>query len=136
MGCLLGGIGYGSPAAGYGPPLSWLTAYLPDIYGVEAVRFLTQGMMACWSLLLAGGLWLIGSRQPPGAVFSLYLLLYAAADFAVMFLRGDGSWRIGLWSSQWAAMIEMGIAIAIGLGGRKRGHNIESNLPITEGKES
>jgi phosphatidylglycerol:prolipoprotein diacylglycerol transferase len=136
IGCLLGGIGYGSPAAGYGPPLSWLAAYLPDIYGVERVRFVTQGMMAGWSLLLAGGLWLTGRKRPPGTMFCLYLLLYAAADFAVTFLRGDGTWRIGLWCSQWAAAIEMGIAVAIGLSARKKDWNERAALFTEEGKES
>jgi phosphatidylglycerol---prolipoprotein diacylglyceryl transferase len=113
LGCLLGGCSYGAEANGYQPPWSWLTAYLSDIYGIQAVRFATQPVMIAWCLLLAVLLWSLRHRMPRGLGFALYLLLYALADFCVMYLRGDGTWRLGLWLAQWAALAEGGLAIGI-----------------------
>jgi phosphatidylglycerol:prolipoprotein diacylglycerol transferase len=118
LGCWLTGACYGAKAAGYAPPLSWLTADLRDIYGVDQVRFLTQPLMLAWCLLLWALLWAHHTAPrrtlPRGADAVLYLLLYAAADFGVMFLRGDGTWRSALWLSQWVNVAEMCIAIGLG----------------------
>jgi phosphatidylglycerol:prolipoprotein diacylglycerol transferase len=114
LGCLLTGSAYGAEATGYGPPLSWFTADLPDIYGVDRVRFLTQPLMIAWCLLLWGLLWGLRRRLPRGLSFALYLLLYALADFGVAFVRGDGTWRLGLWLSQWVSIVEAGVAVGLG----------------------
>jgi len=114
LGCLLSGCAFGAEATGYAPPLSWLTARLPDVYGVEEVRFLTQPAMILWCLLLCLFLWGTWRQLPRGLSFALFLLLYALADFAIGFLRGDGSWRYGLWLSQWFAAGEMGAALLLG----------------------
>jgi phosphatidylglycerol:prolipoprotein diacylglycerol transferase len=115
-GCLLTGACYGAEATGFAAPLSWLSARLPDIYGVDASRFLTQPWMIACCLVLWGELeWL--SRRPawvPGTRFVGLLLLYALADLGVWFLRGDGTWRYGLWLAQWADVAQMAIAIALG----------------------
>lgn len=115
LGCLLTGAGYGAKAAGYAPPLSWLTADLPDIYGVDGVRFLTQPLLIAWCILLAASLWVLYRRLPRGAAFAYYLMLYALADFCVTFLRGDGTWRRGLWLWQWFALAETCIALGLGV---------------------
>jgi phosphatidylglycerol:prolipoprotein diacylglycerol transferase len=114
LGALLTGNASGAEASGYLPPLSWLTADLPDIYGVDAVRFVTQPLMIAWCLALWGFLWGLRRRLWPGMSFALYLLLYALGDLAVAFLRGDGTWRFGLWLGQWVALVEMcaGVALA------------------------
>jgi len=114
LGALLTGSAYGAEASGYAPPLSWLTADLPDIYGVSAARFVTQPLMVVWSLALWGLLWGLSRRLPRGALFALYLLLYALGDFVVAFLRGDGTWRFGLWLWQWVAVVEVcaGVVLA------------------------
>jgi len=116
-GCLLTGACYGTEAVGYAPPLSWLTARLPDIYGVDSVRFLTQPLMLVCCLALWGALeWL--SRHPariPGMRFAGMLLLYALADLGVGFLRGDGTWRYGLWLAQWADVAQAVTALALGV---------------------
>jgi phosphatidylglycerol:prolipoprotein diacylglycerol transferase len=114
LGCLLAGSAYGAEASGYAAPLAWLTAELPDIYGVKAVRFLTQPLMIGWCLLLWGLLQGARMRWPRGLAFVLYLLLYALADFAVAWMRGDGAWRWGLWLSQWTAAAEMCAALLVG----------------------
>lgn len=113
LGCLLGGCSYGAEASGYVPPWSWLTAYLPDIYGIQAVRFATQPVMIVWCLLLAALLWSLRRRMPRGLAFALYLLLYSVADFGVAYLRGDGTWRWGLWLAQWVALAEAGLAVGL-----------------------
>jgi phosphatidylglycerol:prolipoprotein diacylglycerol transferase len=111
LGCLLAGCAYGAEAGGYAPPLSWLAADLPDIYGVEEMRFVTQPLMIAWCLLLWALLWGLRRRLRRGSAFGLYLLLYALADFGVAFLRGDGTWRLGLWLSQWFSLVEVCMAI-------------------------
>jgi prolipoprotein diacylglyceryltransferase len=122
LGCLLTGAGYGAEAAGYGPPLSWLTADLPDIYGVYRIRFLAQALMMGWSLALWGILARLRTSSfagrrlclPRGGAFVAYLLLYALGNLCVMFLRGDGTWRSGLWLSQWADIVQASAAIGLG----------------------
>ena len=69
--------------------------------------------MIVWSLALWGLLWALRRRLPRGSVFALYLLLYALGDFAIAFLRGDGTWRRGLWLWQWVAVIEMCAAVGL-----------------------
>jgi phosphatidylglycerol:prolipoprotein diacylglycerol transferase len=113
LGALLTGSGYGLEAGGHMPPLSWLAADLPDIYGVSAVRFLTQPFMVAWCLALWALLSALHHRLPRGAAFAFYLLLYALGDFSVAFLRGDGTWRRGLWLWQWAAVGEMCAAVGL-----------------------
>ena len=113
LGCLLTGSAYGAKASGCVPRLSWFTADLPDIFGVQAERFLTQPLMIAWCLLLWGVLWAMQRRLRPGFSFSLYLLLYALADFGIAFIRGDGTWKLGLWLSQWVALGEMCVAIGL-----------------------
>ncbi len=112
-GCLLTGSAYGAEAGGYRPPLAWLTANLPDIYGVWEVRFATQPLMMAWCGLVFFLLFIIGYRSLHSPTFALYLLLYASADFGVAFLRGDGTWRVGLWLGQWVALGEMVIAVGL-----------------------
>jgi phosphatidylglycerol:prolipoprotein diacylglycerol transferase len=115
LGALLTGSAYGREASGYAPPLSWLAADLPDIYGVSAMRLVTQPLMIVWCLALWGVLWGLRRQLARGATFALYLLLYALGDFVVAFLRGDGMWRLGLWLWQWVALAEMcaGIGLAV-----------------------
>jgi phosphatidylglycerol:prolipoprotein diacylglycerol transferase len=117
VGCLLTGAAYGAEAAGYAPPLSWLTADLRDIYGVDEIRFATQPLMIAWCLLLWAALHVLHRLPkclPRGARTIVYLGLYALADFGVMFLRGDGTWRSGLWLSQWLDIAEMALVVALG----------------------
>lgn len=115
-GCLLTGACYGAEAEGVQVPLRWLTGYLPDIYGVERVRFLTQPLMIGYSLFLWGVVVLRpGALRalPVGGTFAVYLLLYALADGLVWFLRGDGTWHYGLWLAQWIDLLQ--VAVALGL---------------------
>jgi phosphatidylglycerol:prolipoprotein diacylglycerol transferase len=116
LGALLTGSAYGAEASGFGPPLAWLAARLPDLYGVTALRFLTQPAMIVVCTLLGVLLWTWRDRlgRRLGLSFALYLGAYALADFCAWFLRGDGTWRRGLWLWQWGALI--GLCVAVGLG--------------------
>jgi len=117
-GCLLAGACYGAEAEGVRASLGWLTGHLPDIYGVEQVRFLTQPLMIGWALLLWGILLLRpGALRclPAGATFAVYLLLYALADGLVWFLRGDGTWRFGLWPAQWISILQVCVALGLAM---------------------
>jgi phosphatidylglycerol:prolipoprotein diacylglycerol transferase len=113
LGALLTGSAYGAEASGYLPPLAWFSADLPDIYGVSALRFATQPAMIAVNLALFAVLWALRKRLRGGLLFALYLGVYAAADLAIGFLRGDGTWRWGLWLWQWMAL--GGIVLSVGL---------------------
>jgi len=52
-------------------------------------------------------------RLPSGVTFAFYLLLYALADGAIWFLRGDGTWRFYLWPAQWASILQIGAALVL-----------------------
>jgi phosphatidylglycerol:prolipoprotein diacylglycerol transferase len=113
LGALLTGSAYGAEASGCRPPLSWLCADLPDIYGVSAVRFATQLAMIAVNLALFAALWVLRRRLRGGLLFALYLGVYALADFCAWFLRGDGTWRWGLWLWQWVALAGVGLALGL-----------------------
>ena len=117
LGALFTGSAYGAEASGYAPPLSWLAARLPDLYGVVAARFVTQPAMIAVCLLVGALLWAGRERlrDRAGLAFALYLGLYALADFGVWFLRGDGTWRWGVWLWQWVALAELCAAVGWGV---------------------
>jgi phosphatidylglycerol:prolipoprotein diacylglycerol transferase len=117
LGALLTGSAYGAEAGGLSPALGWLAARLPDIYGVVALRFMTQPAMIVACVLLGALLWVYRGRMQhrPGLSFALYVGVYALADFCVWFLRGDGTWRWGLWLWQWVALVELGAAFGLGM---------------------
>lgn len=122
LGCLLTGSAYGAEASGSVPPVSWFAADLPDIYGVWEVRFITQPLMIAWSVLLFILLFTLHRRFANSPTFALYLVLYALADLGVMFLRGDGAWRLGLWLGQWVALAETGVAVGLLVSSGHRSH--------------
>jgi len=125
LGALLTGSAYGAEARGVGPLWVWLAARLPDIYGVDALRFMTQPVMIVLCVLLGVLLWAGRGRMQryPGLCFSVYLGVYALADFCVWFLRGDGTWRWGLWLWQWVALVELGAAVGLGVYVWRRGRD-------------
>jgi hypothetical protein len=85
---------------------------------------MTQPFMIVWCLVLWGLLRGLRHRLPRGMSFALYLLLYALGDFGVAFLRGDGTWRWGLWLWQWVAVAEMCAAVGLAIHvWNKAGHN-------------
>lgn len=95
LGCLAAGCCYGKPTD------SWLGLYLPDHDGFWAVRYPTPLLSAAADLLIFSVLLRLertlsrrSSVKSPGALFSAYLLLYAAKRFAIEFLRADTTLRL------------------------------------------
>jgi len=108
VGCLMAGCCYG--IAWSGPPgipvtyppgaPAWLEQVALGVLPPEAPRSLpvhaAQAYYSGAMLLLFLTLWTYGRRRrPPGTVFGLFLLLYAAARFALEPFRGDE--RILFW---------------------------------------
>ena len=96
LGCFAAGCCYGKPTD------SWLGVYLPDHEGFWAVRYPTQLLSATADLLIFVILlrlehWSARRSSPlfPGALFFVYLLLYAAKRFAIEFLRADTILQFG-----------------------------------------
>jgi phosphatidylglycerol:prolipoprotein diacylglycerol transferase len=125
LGALLTGSAYGAEARGVGSLWAWLAARLPDVYGVVALRFMTQPVMIVVCVLLGALLWSGRGRlqRRPGLSFAVFLGVYALADFCVWFLRGDGAWRWGLWVWQWVALVELGTAVGLGAYVWRRGRD-------------
>lgn len=86
VGCLEAGCAWGLEVWP-GQGLLWsLSAELPDLHGLRAPRVAVQALGAGWYGLSLAGILLLG-RQ--GRAFPLWLLLHAAGDFGLSFLRGD-----------------------------------------------
>jgi phosphatidylglycerol---prolipoprotein diacylglyceryl transferase len=91
LGCLAAGCCYGKVTT------SPLGLYLPDIYGVWAVRYPTQLMSAAVDLLIFITLIVIERRRVPfdGFLALLFVILFCAKRFAIGFLRETGAPLIG-----------------------------------------
>jgi hypothetical protein len=91
-------------------------AILPDIYGVDASRFVTQGLGLAFSLVLFVGFWLLRGHWPfAGASFLMYVLLYFSGQFFLEFTRGDEAIYLGpLRLAQWLNLV-FALAAAVGL---------------------
>jgi hypothetical protein len=67
--------------------LLWnISAELPDLYGLRVPRVAVQALGAGWNVLLLGLAILWGKRA---RLFPAWLILYAAGDLGLGFLRGD-----------------------------------------------
>jgi phosphatidylglycerol:prolipoprotein diacylglycerol transferase len=102
LGCLQAGCACGIetwPDQG----LLWkLSAELPDLYGLRVPRVAVQVLGAAWGAVVMAITLGVGRRGRP---FPLGLLLYAAGDFALAFLRAD--------VSRWEMIILQGIDLAL-----------------------
>jgi len=116
--CLMAGCAYGHLGEGLG------CAILPDIYGIEAPRFATQGGGLVFSLGLFTVFWLLRRRWPfpgapfPGAAFLMFVLLYYTGSFFLEFSRGDEAFYVGPWRLAQLVDVALALAAAGGLGGR------------------
>jgi phosphatidylglycerol:prolipoprotein diacylglycerol transferase len=107
--CLMGGCAYGALGEGFG------YAVLPDIYGVDAPRFVTQVMGLAFSLVLFIGFWLLRKRWPfSGASFLMYALLYFTGQFFLESTRGDEAIYLGSW--RLAQLLDLNLALAAAAG--------------------
>lgn len=91
LGCLAAGCCYGEVTT------SPLGMYLPDVYGVWAVRYPTQLMSAAVDLLIFVTLIAIERRRVPfdGFLALLFVVLFCAKRFTIGFLRETGAPLIG-----------------------------------------
>ncbi len=110
LACLMGGCAYGALGEGFG------YAVLPDLYGVEGSRFITQAVGAVFSLVLLLGLWLMRGRWPfAGAAFLMFNLLYFAGQFFLEFTRGDEAVYVGPWRLAQVLNLALALASAVAL---------------------
>ncbi|MFQ5421379.1 MAG: prolipoprotein diacylglyceryl transferase family protein [Anaerolineae bacterium] len=84
LACWLAGCAYGRPA-----PLGWLTADLPDEFGLYAVRTQTQLLGMAAALLIFFWLWRRRKQWPPLRQFVFALGGLSLAHGGIGFLRGD-----------------------------------------------
>lgn len=85
LACWLAGLAYGREGL-----LGWLTADLPDNYGVFALRYQTQAMGMATAVLILAVLW----RWQGNGRFWLTLALLSASQTLITFYRGD---TVPLW---------------------------------------
>jgi phosphatidylglycerol:prolipoprotein diacylglycerol transferase len=108
--CLMGGCAYGALGEGFG------YAVLPDLYGVEASRFVTQAVGIAFALVLFLGLWLMRGHWPfSGAAFLMFNLLYFAGQFFLEFTRGDEAVYVGPWRLAQILNLALALAAAVAL---------------------
>ena len=113
LGCFMNGCCYGKPVA-WGIQMTELHDHIPrhptQIYE-SAAGFLTGFFL----------LWLLPRRTFRGQVFFLNVMIYAAARFAVEFVRDDPRGGLGpLSTSQWIALAAFPIGLAALLIQRRR----------------
>lgn len=120
FGCLMAGCCHGRPARwGICYPAHYHTTGLPaHLVGVRLlpVPVLEALLAAC--IALSGSLWVLGGAQPgPGFVWAI--TGYAAARFALEFLRGDPArpYVYALSEAQWTSLVVVTLASAGALAG-------------------
>ncbi len=105
VGCFLNGCCHGGPTDGpcaiiYEHPQSFA-----EYQGIPVHP--AQLYLVAWNLVVFAVVFLLrGRRKPDGASFLIYLILYAAGDFAVRFFRTNDPYAFGL---QQAQVIGLGI---------------------------
>ncbi|MFQ6015880.1 MAG: prolipoprotein diacylglyceryl transferase [Anaerolineae bacterium] len=91
LGALLHGSNYGMVYAGF------LSQDLPDIYGLSAPRFPTQGVASAFNWAILVGLLLLARRRPfPGVLALSYLIVHSLGLFLLEFTRADDTLYIGV----------------------------------------
>jgi phosphatidylglycerol:prolipoprotein diacylglycerol transferase len=129
LGCFLGGCCFGRPTTSPlgvrfthpGTPAAAACALAGPIHPVQLYEAAGLGVIAL-GVALAGR----RGRQPPGALFFLYLVLYALLRLATEPLRGDGAARgylVAGWvsTSQAIAVTLLAAALVAYLGLRRKG---------------
>lgn len=108
--CGLAGMDYGTPTT-----LPWGVVYTnPASYApVDGVaRHPVQFYELAGDLAIAGVLYALRGRVPQGALFLLYLILFAALRFFLFFARGDvPAVGLGLKNGQWTALAILAVAV-------------------------
>jgi len=99
IGCTINGCCYGEPSS-----LPWAVVYAhpESACGIKGIPLHpTQIYFLLWNLVVFAVIWRMRKRiKPPGALFLLYLWLYAAGDFGLRFFRVNDIWLLGLYQGQ------------------------------------
>jgi len=109
IGCTINGCCYGKPAS-----LPWAVIYTnpQSACGLRGIPLHpTQIYFLLWNLVVFAVIWVMRKRiKPQGALFLLYLCLYAAGDFGLRFFRVNDIWLLGLYQGQ---VISLGILLVV-----------------------
>ena len=104
IGCTINGCCYGQPVS-----LPWAVIYTHPASecGLKGIPLHpTQIYFLVWNLVVFAVLWRIHARlKPPGALFILYLCLYAAGDFGLRFFRVNEPFLLGLQQGQIISLV-------------------------------
>jgi len=108
--CGLAGMDYGTPTS-----LPWGVIYTnPDAYApIDGIsRHPAQFYELAGDLVIAAVLLRLRSRLPEGALFLVYLIMFAALRFSLFFFRGDvPTVAFGLTNGHWTALAIFTVAI-------------------------
>jgi len=121
IGCISNGCAYGrevfwqTDGAG---SLAWLLRVdWPDATLTRNPRWPAQALLAGWlalGIITALLTWLRGSKRVAAIIMPVALLWFAAGDFIVQFVRGDGAWMLGtLRVFQWFDVMLAGFSILL-----------------------
>jgi phosphatidylglycerol:prolipoprotein diacylglycerol transferase len=125
IGCTINGCCYGklSPfnsfpgAVIYAPPPHGISSrqwYDIDPQYLGIPLYPTQIYFLLWNLVVFAVLWRMRGRvKPPGALFLLYLCLYAAGDFGLRFFRVNDIFLLGLYQGQIISLVILLVALPL-----------------------
>lgn len=112
IGCTINGCCYGKPVS-----LPWAVVYThpASACGLKGIPLHpTQIYFLLWNLVVLAVLWRMRGRiKPPGALFLLYLCLYAAGDFGLRFFRVNEPFLLGLPQGQIISLVILLVALPL-----------------------
>ena len=112
IGCGLAGMDYGTPTSlPWGVVYTNAASYAPAL---DVARHPTQFYELTGDLLIAFGLLRLRGRLPEGALFLVYLIVFAVLRFGLFFLRGDVPVvAFGLKNGHWTALAIFATALIV-----------------------
>jgi phosphatidylglycerol:prolipoprotein diacylglycerol transferase len=111
IGCLINGCCYGLPTT-----LPWAVIYVnPNSYAPLGVPLHpTQVYHILWNMAAFGVIWSLRRRmKPEGALFFLYLALYATGDLIVRFFREGEPFLFGIQQAQLIGIIVLVVTVPV-----------------------
>jgi len=112
IGCTINGCCYGKPTSS---PWAVIYAHPGSACGLKGIPlYPTQIYFLLWNLVVFTVIWRMRKRiKPPGALFLLYLWLYAAGDFGLRFFRVNDIWLLGLYQGQVISLLILLVALPL-----------------------
>jgi phosphatidylglycerol:prolipoprotein diacylglycerol transferase len=108
IGCTINGCCYGIPA----PDLPWAIVYTHpgSIAPLNTPLHPTQIYHLLWNLIVFAIVWRFrGKFKPEGSLVFFGFCIFAAGDFSLRFLRGEGPWLWGLRQAQFVDLAALAI---------------------------